>query len=101
MKSSALMAGIKGCDFHTGAGTFTAPTGKKIKAIGFYAASNITSYKYTSKNGSGDDLSEATVNSKGWMGSELDANSATSFIPLDHPADKIVVASGSIFVYFQ
>jgi hypothetical protein len=101
MKSAALMAGIKGCDFHTGAGTFTAPTGKKIKAIGFYAATEITSYKYTSKNGSGDDLSESTVSNKGWMGSALDANGATAYIPLDHLADKIVVASGSIFVYFQ
>jgi len=98
-KSSALMAGIKGCDYHSGAGTFTAPAGKKIKAIGFHENSNITSYKFTPKH-LGEDQSEVTINDKGWMGSELTANAATSYIPLDHPADKIVVGSGSIFVYF-
>lgn len=101
MKSAALMSGQKGCDYHSGAGTYTAPTGKKIKALGYYEATEVTSYKYTPKNGSGDDLSEVTVNNKGWMGSALDANGATGYIPLDHPADKVVVASGSLFVYFQ
>lgn len=99
-KSAALMAGDKGCDYHSGAGTYPAPTGKKIKAIGLYEASEITSYKFTPKH-LGSDQSEVTISDKGWMGSALNAVAATAYIPLDHPADKIVVASGSIFVYFQ
>lgn len=89
-----------GSDAQIGSGTFTPPVGKKIGAIGVHAAANITNYKHTPKNYGGTAQTQQTVSTKGWMGSVIDPTGASSFIPLDHPADEITISAGTIFVYF-
>jgi hypothetical protein len=94
--SQAVGAG--GCDMQIGAGTYTPSgehAGKKIHAIGVYADAQITSFAYTGPEGA------ITVSTLKWMGIVLTAEKATTaFIPLGRNANSIIVASGTIFVYF-
>ena len=93
--------GAKGCFLQVGAGTITPPNGAKITALGVHATANITNFKYTPRSNSGT-LSQVTVTTgKGWIGVSLDATAVSSYIPLEFPADEVVVASGSVMAYFD
>lgn len=97
------IAGAKGCERQSGAGTVSAPNGAKITAIGIEAAANITNFKWTPKNASnpGDALDQITVTGKAWLGTSLAAAGPTAYIPLEVPADSVEVASGDVWVYFD
>ena len=95
------VVGAKGCFLQVGAGTITPPNGAKITAIGVHATANITNFKYTPRSNSGT-LSQVTVTGNhGWIAVSLDPTAVTAFIPLEHPADEVVVASGSVMAYFD
>lgn len=93
----AQLAGAKGCDDQVGTGTFTVTGNKKIGAIGILADANITSFIYTDSNGT-----DVTVNTKAWMGVTLgSADAVNAFIPLEYGAKSVVVASGTVRMYFK
>ena len=96
MSFLGIMAGFRGCDDQVGAGTFTAPTGKKIVAIGIVADAEVTSFQYALAAGN-----DRVVNNKTWMGVSLLASVGTnSYIPLDFPSDNVIVASGTVRMFF-
>lgn len=104
MASISKVSGEKGCDLQVGAGTYTPSgrhAGKKISAIGVHATANITNFKYTPKGADGRDVSQVTVTSDGFLGVALDATAVTNYIPLGVGADEVVVASGSVMMYFD
>ena len=93
---TAIMAGFRGCDDQVGTGTFTAPTGKKIVAIGIVETAEVTSFQYALAAGN-----NRVVNDKTWMGVSLLAGTpANGYIPLDFPSDNVIVASGNVRMFF-
>lgn len=93
--------GAKGCFLQVGAGTITPPNGAKITALGVHATANITNFKYTPK-GYETTLSQVTVTANhGWIGVSLTATAVMAYIPLEFPADEVVVASGDVMAYFD
>ena len=100
MSYLGIMAGAKGCDFYSGANTITPPKDKKIVAFGVSAAANITNYKYTPPRYGDAMATQKTVTDKTYLGVALAANPVEAFIPLDHPADVLTVASGDVWVFY-
>ena len=96
---TAIMAGFRGCEDQVGAGTYTPSgkdSGKKIVAIGVVADTNVTSFQY--KLNAGGDV---VIDGKAWMGVSLLASVGTNgYIPLDFPSDNVIVASGTVRMFF-
>ena len=95
------VVGAKGCFLQVGAGTITPPNGAKITAIGVHATANIRNFKHTPRSNSGK-LTQVTVTADhGWIGVSLIVSGVTAYIPLEFPADEVVVATGSVMAYFD
>ena len=92
-----ILAGGLGCDDQVGAGTFTAQGGKKIVAVGIVADAEITSFDYTKTHTE----KVMTVDGLAWQGvSLIAAVGANAFIPLGYKADSVIVASGTVRMFY-
>ena len=99
MSFLGIIAGFRGCEDQVGAGTYTPSgkdSGKKIVAIGIVAAAEVTSFQY--KQTIGNDI---VIDGKAWMGVSLSSSTpANGYIPLDFPSDNVIVASGTVRMFF-
>lgn len=93
--------GAKGCFLQVGAGTITPPRGAKITALGVHTTANITNFKWTPRSNSST-LTQVTITTDhGWIGVSLTATAVMAYIPLEVPADEVVIASGDVMAYFD
>lgn len=99
MSFLGIMAGFRGAEDQVGAGTYTPSgkdSGKKIVAIGIVATAEVTSFQYKSKPGA-----DVVIDGKAWQGVSLLASvGANGYIPLDFPSDNVIVASGTVRMFF-
>ena len=96
---TAIMAGFRGAEDQVGAGTYTPSgkdSGKKIVAIGIVETAEVTSFQYKQKAGA-----DIVIDGKAWMGVSLSPTAgANGYIPLDFPSDNVIVASGTVRMFF-